>query len=377
MATPGPITVIVPRLSPAVDGLGDYGLLLAGQLRRDFRLGTQFIIGDPDWAGSSEVSRFPVRQVAQQTPAALLDCLPSEVGSTVLLHYVGYGYARRGCPQWLVDGLEQWKQQGPQRHLVTLFHELYADGPIWTSAFWTSGWQRQLAERLARLSDRCVTNRQAAADQLYQLSGRKHEAVPVLPVFSTVGESRYLRPLADRPRWLVVFGSKGPRERVYGESRATLERVCQQLEIEQILDIGPDLDALPDRVGNAPVLALGIRKPKEISNLLATALAGFLAYPANYLGKSTIFAAYCAHGTLPICYTPDSPTADGVLAGKHFWAAAQEPQISLPLAQAIATNGHLWYQAHRLAVHARTFAPYLGVIPSPNGFSLIPGSPIR
>ena len=29
---------------------------------------------------------------------------------TVLLHYSGYGYAPRGAPFWLVEGLEHWKK---------------------------------------------------------------------------------------------------------------------------------------------------------------------------------------------------------------------------------------------------------------------------
>ncbi|MFZ4728709.1 MAG: glycosyltransferase family 1 protein, partial [Pseudanabaena sp.] len=70
--------------------------------------------------------------------------------SPVLLHYVGYGYAKRGCPVWLVDGIQRWKNLYPDRLLVTMFHELHASGtPPWTSSFWLSPLQKNLVTRLA------------------------------------------------------------------------------------------------------------------------------------------------------------------------------------------------------------------------------------
>jgi hypothetical protein len=36
---------IIPRLPPAIDGVGDYALSLARQLRHDYDIDTHFIIG--------------------------------------------------------------------------------------------------------------------------------------------------------------------------------------------------------------------------------------------------------------------------------------------------------------------------------------------
>src|SRR4028118_469245 len=100
-----PIISIVPRLPPAVDGLGDYALHLARQLRQDFGLVTDFIVADPNWTEGASVDGFIVKLMAARSIAALLNVLPTEMQSstTVLLHYVGYGYAKRGCPVWLVE----------------------------------------------------------------------------------------------------------------------------------------------------------------------------------------------------------------------------------------------------------------------------------
>ena len=154
------IIQIVPRLFPAIDGLGDYALNLARQLRKDFNIETHFIVGDPSWSGLSQLQEFPVSQVTVQSPNNLQSLLSHRTSSitTVLLHYVGYGYAKRGCPLWLVDGLRHWRSEGNNRKLVTMFHELYAFGPPWTSSFWLSPLQRKLAARLAQMSNCCITS---------------------------------------------------------------------------------------------------------------------------------------------------------------------------------------------------------------------------
>jgi hypothetical protein len=101
------ITAIVPRLPPAVDGVGDYGLNLAQQMCQDFGIITNFVIGDANWSGEAVIEGFTVKQVADCSRTALLELLPNlnDINQTLLLHYVGYGYAKRGCPVWLVAAL--------------------------------------------------------------------------------------------------------------------------------------------------------------------------------------------------------------------------------------------------------------------------------
>ncbi|HYX18488.1 MAG TPA: hypothetical protein VE944_29820 [Nostoc sp.] len=98
----------------------------------------------------------------------------------ILLYYVGYGYAQRGCPVWLVDGLERWKNLFPKRSLVTMFHEISASVPPWTSAFWLSSLQRSLAARLAQMSDRCITSKQLYADSFLLGCLNQHNYLLVL-----------------------------------------------------------------------------------------------------------------------------------------------------------------------------------------------------
>ncbi|HEY9602152.1 MAG TPA: glycosyltransferase family 1 protein [Allocoleopsis sp.] len=357
------ITAIVPRLPPAVDGLGDYGLNLARQLRQDFGLVTDFIVGDPNWVAGTSVDGFTVRQVERQSAAALVDLLPKESQSSaiVLLHYVGYGYAKRGCPIWLVQGLERWRKAATNRCLVTMFHEIHAFGPIWTSQFWTSPLQKNLVTRLVVRSDRCLTSKQGFAEILDRLSPGKHDKIPTVPVFSTVGEPEHRSPLGERPRRLVVFGGRGPRSRVYERSRLALERTCRELEIAEILDIGPPLGFAIEPVNGTPITRLGVKTPEEISRLLSSALVGFFDYHAEFLAKSTIFAAYCAHGVLPVgIFYEGQNDVDGLEAGKHYWLANREQErLNLSLGQVIADRALAWYQTHNIAAQARSYATFL------------------
>jgi hypothetical protein len=353
------ITAIVPRLPPAVDGVGDYGLNLALQLRQDFGLVTDFIVGDSDWAGVTSVEGFAVTQVQVQSAAILLDLLPSKSHSsaTVLLHYVGYGYAKRGCPVWLINGLEQWRRGTGTKRLVIMFHEIYASGPVWTSTFWTSPLQKDLARRLACLSDYCLTSKQGYAEMLHQLSQGKHTEIPALPVFSNVGEPEQLPPLIERPRRLVVFGGQGPRSRVYRRSRLALERTCRELAIEEIIDVGPSVGFEIEPVNGTPVVCLGVKSAQDISSLLLSSVAGFFDYHIEFLAKSTIFAAYCAHKLLPVGVFYEGENVDGLQVGKHYWLADQHQQtMSLSAGQLVADSAYAWYQTHQMTVQAHAFA---------------------
>ena len=357
------VTSIITRLPPAVDGVGDYALNLALRLRKDFDLETHFVVGDPTWTGATEIEGFLIHPVSGCSANALLSLLPSnrQQPTTVLLHYVNYGYAKRGCPVWLVDGLQRWRSASVNRSVVTMFHETYASGPLWASSFWLSPLQRNLAARVASLSDRCLTSRQGYGKLLYELSLGKQTQIPTLPVFSNLGEPGWVPPLVERERRVVVFGSSSNRLRVYRESFAKLELTCQLLGIKEIWDIGPSTSLTLSTVNGVPVVQLGQRSAAEISGFLLNSLAGFFDYNPDFLAKSGIFAAYCAHGLLPVSARCSALPVDSIEAGKHYWMpdGQRKGLKNLVKLQAIADNAYAWYQTHNLSVHARIFFRHL------------------
>ncbi len=354
------LCMIVPRVPPAVDGIGDYSFLLARQLYENYGWRSHFLIGDPDWRGASEGAFFRISSVAARSQNALQSLLP-EPSAKLLLHYAGHGYAKRGCPVWLVDALDRWCQSGGS--LVTMFHELYATGPLFSSAILTSPLQKHLATRLMRISDRCFTSQKQYAEKIYRLSRRTHLHIPTYPIFSTIGEASHPQPLSQRSRHLIVFGGTGPRSRVYQRSHQALAQICQALAIEEILDIGPTLNFEPEPIPGTAIVSLGVQSASEISRYLEGAIAGFLDYPTAFLGKSTIFAAYCAHRTIPIVVSSLQTNNDGLQANDHYWLVNQSAQaLNLEQGQAIADAAHRWYQTHNLETQAREFARSLKLV---------------
>ena len=356
---------IVPQLPPAIGGVGDYALNLARQLRQDFHLETHFIVSDPAWSGAPHLQGFPVSQVTVQSSNQLLSLLLSDrtsVVTTVLLHYVGYGYAKRGCPLWLVDGLYCWRSEDNNCKLVTMFHEIYAFGPPWTSSFWLSPAQRNLAARLAQMSDRCITSKKLYADSIYKLSRGKQTQISTLPVFSNVGESDQAPSLANRTPRLVIFGGRQKRLRLYQNALKQLNAACQFLKIEEIIDIGPPIKMTLSQIDGVPIEKMGQLSTSAIREVLLDSVVGFFDYPTDFLAKSTIFAAYCAYGLLPVSVdNPSNKSEDGIKAGKHYWTLdyrAKNWDLERE-GQAIADNAHAWYQTHTLSMQASVFASSL------------------
>lgn len=305
------IVQVVPHLPPPFEGVGTYAAALAGALTK-LGIETRFL-------------------VPERTAQGLLNGIGD--AETVLLHYAGYGYQRRGCPGWLAEGLDRWKGR-----LVTVFHEVWASGPPWRSSFWLLPVQRRIAASLVRRSTALATTLPIYADLLRPWA----RDVAVMPVFSTVGEPAAVPGYGERARRIVVFGGAGVRGRTWGPFLPDLARTVRELGAEEILDVGPPVD-LPDEVGGVPVRGLGVLPPAEVSDLLLGSAAGFLSYPPDFLPKSTIFAAYCAHGLLPVCAWHPPPTV-----GRHHWIGEGDPQT-------IASAAREWYGDHALARQAERF----------------------
>lgn len=325
---------IVPHLPPPFEGVGTYAAALAGALGGALGGDSRFLVGDPAWTGTGNGARAVAARTAADLLAGIADA------DAVLLHYANYGYQARGCPAWLVEGMKRWSGR-----LVTVFHEVCAAGPPWRSSFWLRPAQRRLAAALVRRSDALATTLDVYAGLLRPWAeGRE---IAVLPVFSTVGEPAEVPAFGERTRRIVVFGGAGVRGRAYGPFLPALARAAGEIAAEEIWDIGPPRP-LPERAGDVPIRSLGVLPAAEVSKILLGSAAGFLAYPPDFLPKSTIFAAYCAHGTLPICAW--EPSLDG--APFPLWRGAGDPA-------AVAMAARRWYAGHSLRLQAERFRSLL------------------
>ena len=340
---------ITPAFPPDISGVGDYAAVLSGKFREAGEPMATLVArpGTRDGPPTNDVTYLP--QAEAETLAQAVDGYDG-----ILLHFSGYGYAKRGLCRWLVDGLARWKAGGDGRRLVTMFHEVYATGPVWRSSFWTAGAQRRIARDLARLSDAGFVSSQGGQDQLARLAPEL--GVDLLPVFSNVGEPETPRPLAERAGRAVVFGGRTWRRKVYealGRAGTDLARALGNAGVTRIIDIGPEMEVLGD-VAGCVVTPLGPRPAMEVSTALGDARIGLIDYPGHVFTKSGIAAAYFAH-RLPIVNTsPVGGFPPDLQEGRHF-ASLERVANGGVEAQAIADTGHDWYRPHGVSATVEKF----------------------
>lgn len=279
-----------------------------------------------------------------------------EVGSddSVVLQFSGYGFEKRGAPWWLLQAFES--RRGDFKALGIFFHELYAFGPPWTSSFWLSPAQRFVASELAKLSDFWLTNREGSAQWLRRHSGTKPHAV--LPVFSNIGEMPSYSP--HRAPKVVVFGGATLRHATYRAAGSELFAWARRQGLA-IHDIGPTIGdvEMARRLVLEGVIVHGRLPDSEISHLLHDAQFGLVAYPVNYVAKSGVFAAYCAHGVCPVLLSARYAEADGLAPHRHYFPGIPKGgayPMEVPDAGRMAWD---WYQSHPLKHHFLTLSDLL------------------
>jgi hypothetical protein len=354
------IISIVPRLPPAIDGIGDYSLKVAQQLRKDFGIHTHFIVSNPLWVGDNNIDGFPVTKVSHREPKALLDLLNEAKGANaVLLQYASHGHAKKGCPFWLVDALEKQKSKKMLPHLAIMFHEIYSMGPgvvPWNTDFWLLPWQKEITRRLANISDQNLTSSEKYAKLLSVQTGIPLSSIETLPIPSTIGEPHRILPLNARHKRIVIFGQAGNKRNVY-QQLDRLSAFFKYLGIEEILDIGPRVENTIERLIDIPVKTIGEISPSEISEILQNSMVGVLAYDSLRLAKSSIFAAYCSHGIFPINMTSCGISIDGLQEVKHYYTAdlLKNLQYSRCNLQEVADNAQDWYSKHNYSATAKVF----------------------
>ncbi|MBC7489956.1 MAG: hypothetical protein H7240_08345 [Glaciimonas sp.] len=278
------------------------------------------------------------------------DLVRSSLSSECLyLQYSGYGYAKRGAPLWLLNKLQI--DRPSIKTLGVFFHELYAFGPPWGSAFWLSPAQRHIARRVVEISDFWITSREGSAQWLRRFSGKKPHAV--LPVFSNVGEMQAYS--SERAPKIVVFGSAGLRMATYRAVGEALFSWARDRGLE-LHDIGPAIDqpSISAILKRAGVIEHGRLESAEVSKILADAAFGILSYPVDYVAKSGVFAAYCAHGVCPILVSKHYAPSDRLMMGTHYLAGLPLGAIQHSMVRNIGSAAWNWYQPHRIIAHVDT-----------------------
>jgi hypothetical protein len=259
---------------------------------------------------------------------------------TLVVHYVGYGYQRRGCPFWLVRSLRHLRSSREFR-MVSVFHELYASGPPWTSTFYVAPLQRFLFRALVNLSDKVVTS-----TPVYRRTLEQHgKNTGTHPVISNVGEPPDPCELKQRANRAIVFGLPHSRRRLF--ESGMLELALQRLFVEEVLEVGEPCGRRPPNIGGIRWHQCGELSGKEVSELFLQSRFGLLDYPRNLLAKSGVFAAYSSHRMVPVLLAQPGSPVEELRPRSHYLDSSDMGSIDTTTLQGIADECWRWYVKFR------------------------------
>lgn len=341
---------LVPKLRPLECGIGDYASRITQAWKDSEGPQGRFAVASEAWTPGQE-GAWPL---SHRDTGALSALWPSTGGTALLLHYSGYGYAKRGAPVWLLRALREFRTRFPQVSVTGMFHELFAFGPPTTSAFWLSPLQRWVTASISRLCDQIVTNRAESATWLNRQNGVRGLQAHVMPVVSNLGENAAAAAPSARANELVLFGYQA---RSWPGGVEGLRNVLDDLKPARVVVLGKSTDLPESALQGHPVEKTGWLSPQAASEILSRARYGYLAYHPGYLGKSGILAAYLAHGVVPVLAGSTGVLSEGLECSTHLLPADDlSAKKDIAKLDAVASAGREWYSGHDLQRTAALFA---------------------
>lgn len=307
------VCVILPRLPPAIDGVGDYCYRLWQFLARDYqempflKAPWLFLVADGACATQQHYPNLTVQKI-EQSVERLADILCENVDLTVV-HYVGYGYSKDGAPLWLPRALSRWLELKPAGGIVTLFHETWASGKPWQKVYWLSPRQKQCVRELAIVSHVVVTTNPANAQDLGRVSLKPIDIIPLASAFdvSPLGQVNFSQ--------MLVFGQPGPRLRAVQRHLRLLHLLDKRQALQSIVIAGkcqePALDKglsiLRQDIRNIEILT-GFNIPgNEVPESVRSCGLALMNTESTCLLKSTAFHFAAQLGQVPITLEEHAP----------------------------------------------------------------------
>ena len=355
-----PVLHLVPRLYPAIDGIGDYALNLARNLRSLCGIPGAFLIGDPSWEGPARFDGFELAKLNDRSSEELRTQISRLDPERLILHYVTYGFHRRGVPFWVNQAIRRWKGEKAGRTLVIVFHELWSSGPPWRSEFYLGWIQRRLVRELQQLADGSLTSTPLMLRQLNSIVSGKTAFAPIPSCTPTSVKVDKLQP---KPGVVAaIFGQEASRFHSTKTHLSLLSGLYRAGLLEEVRCIGKgarsgqdpsaDLKLVSASLPGAKITAHPDVSPERLSELLSGSDLALSYYPSAYVCKSSALTAAMACGCLPVL--PELDNAEPLTPGHNVvgcsgTAETVEEIVRLVKSGAVADmgrNARLWYETN-------------------------------
>lgn len=318
------LCIITPRLPPAMDGLGDYCHQLYSRLclvpavdgpQFDF----SFLVLDGVDATRQLWTDVQV-EAFTSTRGHLEGALDRSGATTVILQYVGYGYAPDGAPRYLAKELSDWKLAHPECKIVIMFHETWATGMPWQRVFWQTASQRKSVADLLSVCDVAVASVKINTDALRTITPEKD--------IRTIGiGSSFNANSSALKSWrrLLVFGKPGSRRRALRNHGQLLKALDGKNLLDEIVFAG---QCEPHELGDdaSTLRSLGVKTAvtteynfarNSIPQSVQTCGLSLMHTQSTYMLKSTSFQLAAQLGQVAIT-TEERLVDPPFMAGEHF-----------------------------------------------------------
>ncbi len=309
--------IVVPCLPPNVDGVFDFALKLAQGLRDHHSIeNTAFYSFTESEREDSKIDGFETFSQKSDNTIPLHDLLPRDIDRIIIQisnwPYLTDKYKVR-IPQAFVDQLTKFIATRSLR-AISIFHEIPT--VKYKRFFSFNPLQERFSKQLAEASTHIITNNATFENRLLSYG---YSTVKNINNFSNIGELDTPRPTSTRASKLVIFGGSD-RLRLYRDQRPLIEKAMYAFNIDKITDIGTPLQWNTIDTSKLNIDKLGYVDTQTVSNQLSEAKVGLFDYSRfpGCLGKSGVFAAYKAHGVLPITAADTNKNMDDLIAGDNF-----------------------------------------------------------
>jgi hypothetical protein len=294
------ILQIVPGLPPDPNGIGDYAFTLATTLQERHSIDTEFLVTNSgirhsttEEAGGFLANRVPLKMISDTRR-------DGTDHRCVILHYVGYGFQKRGLPFELWKFIKRLKTQRPRPKIIVFFHELWASGPPWSSVFYLSWLQRWIDLEIAQAADVVMTSTSVMQDMLRAVLKEEVIRQPISGVFKDIAPV----PSPKASRSLIIFGLEHTRTRSFDVHKDLIRDLWESGRVAKLVVAGIDAGtsdteraSFESASGGLPIQWLPSPSLNVLRASLAEASMLLSYYPADFLTKSasamTAFSCGC------------------------------------------------------------------------------------
>lgn len=321
------IIFLVPRLPPAIDGIGDYSFNLIEKLSEDSlfsHCALSDIITIDGAKPSAELfqKRFSFKSnfyEFQNNSDELSKLLDNSSGDILFLQYISWAYdCKKGSPLWLVEVIEKWLKQSSKRKLIVMFHETWSTGLFFQRVFWYQSKQKEVLKKLLYLSDLSVTSSKPNRQALESLApGKKIETIPIGSNFSNYNKS------TKRWRDLLIMGRAASRLRAVKVHKKLLSILDKKQILDHIILAGectnpqndPSYEIIKNICRNTLISCEYNFSKEHIPKSVLECGISLMHTQSTYLLKSTSFHFAANLGQVPITiqeWPCDSPFQESV-----------------------------------------------------------------